>query len=432
MSNSFWARVVMDERLVLNIEHLGSQGVGVAQAPGGAGGDAPIYVPFALPGEAWAKQPDGRFERVSVAPDRVQPACAHFGECGGCIAQHMSETLYADWKVGLIRQAFAHHGIEHTIAPLWKAAAGSRRRIVLSAQLRAQRVRLGFRASSSHVIVEIGECTIAVPTIVKALPLLTDLLRVVASGMPASALAGAAPAEARVHVLAAENGLDVVIEVVGCSPSAAQRQEMARLADLGGLLRLRLGVSEIFQRGAPVLLIDGVQVPVAADGFVQAVAGAEVHMARLATKALGRAKRIADLFSGLGAFTLPLAKRARVLAVDSDGDAVASLDQAVRHTQGRKPVDVLRRDLFREPLSRGELNAFDGVVFDPPRAGAAAQSEALAKSKVPVVVAVSCNPATLARDLRTLLDGGYRLVSVNPVDQFLYSAHVEVVAVLRR
>jgi len=417
----------MIDRVALDIRRLGAQGDGVAEGPDGL-----VYVPFALPGESWAQQPEGAFERLTEGAERTAPTCTHFGVCGGCVAQHMSEALYSDWKVGLVRQALAHQGIEHAIAPLWRAAEGSRRRVVLSAHLGKRDLRLGFRAPHSHELVDIQECTISAPRIVKALPLLADLLKVVTSAMPAEVLTQAPTAEARVYVLAAENGLDVSIEVDGCKPSAGQQQEMARLADAGDLLRLRLGVSEIFQRGRPVLLIDGVQVPVSADGFVQAVSGAEQHMARLASKALGRAKRVADLFSGLGAFTLPLARRARVLAVDSDDDAVTSLDQAVRHAQGLKPVEVLRRDLFREPLSRGELNAFDGVVFDPPRAGATAQSQALAKSKVPVVVAVSCNPATLARDLRTLLDGGYNLVGVNPIDQFLYSAHVEVVAVLRR
>lgn len=155
-------------------------------------------------------------------------------------------------------------------------------------------------------------------------------------------------------------------------------------------------------------------------------------MAETITRALGRARTVADLFCGLGSFTLPIARKARVTAVDNAVDAMAALDEAVRHARGLKPVEGLRRDLFREPLSRNELNPFDAVVFDPPRAGAVAQCEALARSKVPCVVAVSCNPATMARDLRLLLDGGYKLQSLEPIDQFLYSAHVEAVAVLRR
>ena len=182
----------------------------------------------------------------------------------------------------------------------------------------------------------------------------------------------------------------------------------------------------------PVLQIAGADLAVPPGAFVQAVAAAEALMVETIIKALGRARNVADLFCGLGTFTLPMARKARVTAIDNAADAMAALADAVRHAQGLKPVESLRRDLFREPLSRNELNRFDAVVFDPPRAGAASQCEALARSKVACVVAVSCNPATMARDLRVLIDGGYELQSLLPIDQFLYSAHVEAVAVLRR
>ena len=155
-------------------------------------------------------------------------------------------------------------------------------------------------------------------------------------------------------------------------------------------------------------------------------------MRDLAVGALGRTKRVADLFCGIGTWTFPIAQRARVLAVDGDDAAIAALSAAARNAQGLKPIEVLRRDLFREPLSARELKGFDAVVFDPPRAGAKAQAEQLARGEVPVVVAVSCDPGTLARDLRILVDSGYRLDAVTPIDQFEFSAHVEAVAVLRR
>ena len=256
-------------------------------------------------------------------------------------------------------------------------------------------------------------------------PVLSEILRIVAGE-------GELPDETRVHVVLADNGLDADVTGVSVELTAGARQELARLAVLGDILRLRVGGEEIYQREQPVLRVGGVDVRLPANVFLQAVAEAEAFLAAAVVKGLGRARSVADLFSGLGTFTLPLATRARVLAADYQSEAVEALQHAVRHAKGLKPVECLRRDLFREPLSRGELNVFDGVVFDPPRAGAAAQCQSLAKSKVPVVVAVSCNPATLARDLRTLIDGGYILERVTPVDQFLYSAHIEAVAVLRR
>ena len=243
---------------------------------------------------------------------------------------------------------------------------------------------------------------------------------------------GGLKSETRLHVLLADNGIDVLVDGVQGGLSAAAREALAGLAQQGGILRLRVGDDEIYQSAQPVLQVAGADLRVPAGVFVQAVAAAEAMMAQTVVKALGRAKHVADLFCGLGTFTLPIARRARVMAVDNQPEAVAALADAVRHVQGLKPIESLRRDLFREPLSRNELKQFDAVVFDPPRAGAIAQSEALAKSKVPCVVAVSCNPATMARDLRILIDGGYKLQSMTPIDQFLFSAHVEAVAVLRR
>jgi 23S rRNA (uracil1939-C5)-methyltransferase len=169
-----------------------------------------------------------------------------------------------------------------------------------------------------------------------------------------------------------------------------------------------------------------------AETFVQAVAAAEHEIARMIVAAVGKSKSIADLFCGLGAFTFPLAAKMRVASFDGDPAAIEALQAAAKRASGLKPIDARVRDLFRDPLSRTELNEFDAVVFDPPRAGAEAQAKRLAQSKVKTIVAVSCNPATLARDARHLVDGGYRVESVTPIDQFVYSAHVEIVAVFRR
>jgi 23S rRNA (uracil1939-C5)-methyltransferase len=194
-----------------------------------------------------------------------------------------------------------------------------------------------------------------------------------------------------------------------------------------------VGGEAIVAAGKPVVTIGGVAVEIEPGLFLQAVPQAERLIADLCVKALPKSvKTAADLFSGVGTLAIPLARRASVSAYDSDKRAIAALANAVRHAQGLKPLTAVVRDLFRDPLSARELGSFDAVVFDPPRAGAAEQAERLAKSKVPLVIAVSCNPATLARDARMLIDGGLRMGPVTPIDQFLYSAHVEALAVFRR
>jgi 23S rRNA (uracil1939-C5)-methyltransferase len=187
-------------------------------------------------------------------------------------------------------------------------------------------------------------------------------------------------------------------------------------------------------RAKPLLRVAGVAVEPPPGAFVQAAAEAEAAMTALAVEAVGkaRARRIADLFCGLGAFTFALARTARVLAIDADRAMVTALAAAARGATGLKPIEAKVRDLFRDPLSPRELNSFDAVVFDPPRAGAKTQAEAIAASKVKTIVAVSCNPQTLARDLRALVDGGYRLERAVAIDQFLFTSHLEAVAILVR
>jgi 23S rRNA (uracil1939-C5)-methyltransferase len=213
-------------------------------------------------------------------------------------------------------------------------------------------------------------------------------------------------------------------------PEAAA--ELADLTARHGIARFMLNGDLIALRAKPALTFAGVSVALPPKAFVQAAPEAEAMMTNLVVAAAGKAKNVADLFCGIGTFTLPLARKARVLAVDGDRAAVAALKEAARHAQGTKVIEAKVRDLSREPLSRMELHPFDAVLFDPPRAGAKAQAEALAGSKVPVVIAVSCNPATLARDARILVDGGYRIERVSPIDQFVFSAQVEAIAVLRR
>jgi 23S rRNA (uracil1939-C5)-methyltransferase len=403
------------------IERIGARGDGVAETPAGR-----VFVPYALPGETWACTAAGGWHRIGASsPDRKAAPCPHFGTCGGCVAQHMNTETYRAWKQQIAVDAFAHQGLEIETPTLWQAPEASRRRVTFAAGRIDGRIRLGYREVGSHALCAIETCVIADRRITDRLDDLAALVDIIAG-------AGAKLDDMRIGVVAAANGLAVAVDADGGRLGPGERAALAKDAEAAGILRLTVGRVEIVQLDQPVIDIGGAKVPVPDGAFLQAVPAAEAFMASCVVAAVARAKRVADLFAGLGTLTVPLAARARVSAFDSDPEPLAALEHATRHTSGLKPVEVRRRDLFREPLSRGELNAFDAVVFDPPRAGAAAQAKVLARSTVGVVVAVSCNPATLARDARTLVDGGYRLVALDLIDQFLYSPHLEAVAVLKK
>lgn len=410
-------RCAMADGAEIVIERIGAKGDGVAVS----GGEA-VYVPFALPGETW-RVASGEAVRLTDSPARMAPVCRHFLHCGGCLAQHMSPALYRDWKRGLVVEAFRHRGIEAVVAPLVVVEAGSRRRAFLGVERRGADVIIGFREEGQHRLVDLAECPVLDPLIVAAVPGLRALARHVMADR----------AGGRLVVTRLDHGLDVSFDNGRKDLAPHERAEIGGLAQKMRLARLVVGGEPIVAAGKPVVTIGGIAVEIDPGLFLQAVPEAERLLAELCVAALPKsAKTVADLFSGVGTLTLPVARRASVTAYDSDRRAVAALSGAVRHAQGLKPVTAVVRDLFRDPLSARELARFDAVVLDPPRAGAAAQAERLAQSKVGLVIAVSCNPATLARDARSLIDGGYRMGPVTPIDQFLYSAHVEAVAVFRR
>ena len=411
----------MADRRTLDITRLGAQGDGVADTA-----DGPLFVPLALPGERVVVDIERRSARlveiVRASPDRAVPPCRHFGTCGGCVAQHMAPAPYQDWKREAVRAAFTHRGIDVTLAPTINVPPGTRRRAVLEARRAGGATTLGFHQEGSHALVAIDECPVLTPPIVVALPALSAI---------AAAAITREPGSARLTVTATRTGLAVDVTDLAGKPDALARARLAQLTERARIARLTIAGETIAETIAPKLALGGVEVALPPAAFTQATVEAEIAITALVDDALGKAKRAADLFCGLGTFTFALARRARVLAYDADAAAIAALTAAAR-APGLKPIEARARDLLHEPLSRKELEAIDAVVFDPPRAGAKAQAEMLARAKVPLVVAVSCNPATLARDVRILIDGGYRLESVTPIDQFLWSDHIEAVAVLRR
>lgn len=404
----------------ITITALGALGDGV----GSAGDGRQVFVAGGLPGETWAASADGGFRRLTDHPQRAPDRCPHYGHCGGCSAQHMPDDVYAAWKRELVVTALRQHGFgeaETLVAPLVRVAAQSRRRAVLTAVRHGTGFEVGFHAARSHDVVAVRDCAVLVPAILRQLPALGEL----------AALASGGAQEVRLSVLATATGLDVaVLEPRAIPPGPGPRARIAELAARAGFARVSIDDDAIMQLVEPALPIGGAVVVPPPGVFVQASADAESQMIDAVVGGLGSARRVADLFAGLGTFSLPIARRASVLAIDTDRTALDALAAATRTARGLKPIVTRVRDLFREPLSPRELVDVDAVVFDPPRAGARAQAERLARTKLARIVAVSCNPATLARDLATLVAGPYRLRSVLPIDQFVFTAHVEAVAVL--
>ena len=411
----------MAERLV--IDHVGHRGDGVSTE-----GSEAVYVPYTLARESVeVEQVHGHPDRRRLlaieipSPERIKPFCPHFGVCGGCAIQHWLPDRYRAWKHNLVVETLRQARLECEVAPLVDAHGAGRRRITLHARMGTHDVlKVGFAAANSHDVIPVDRCPILDPALKGALEAAWALAEpLIANGKPLD-----------IQITATDNGLDV--DIRGSGPlKPAMVASLSRVAEKHRLARLTRHGELVLMRSAPTVAMGATTVTLPAGSFLQATVAGEETLAEQVADHCGRAKHIADLFCGVGPFALRLAKRARITAFDSDADAITSLSKAA-HAPGLKPVSAEARDLFRRPLVPQELHEFDCVVFDPPRQGAQAQAEKLAASKVPIVVAVSCNAATFARDARLLVDGGYRLEAVTPVDQFRHTPHVELVARFKR
>jgi 23S rRNA (uracil1939-C5)-methyltransferase len=402
------------------ITRLGRRGEGIAETPAG-----PVHVPYTLPGETvaveeWPGHADRRrlVNVDSASAERIAAVCPHFGVCGGCALQHWSTARYREWKRALVVEALARVGLDVPVDPLIDAHGQGRRRVVFHARRGTRDVlAVGFAALRAHEVVPIDRCPILAPLLDGALA---------ATWAIAEALKGERkPLD--IQVTATDAGLDVDVRGSGAL-TTAQAGELARVADQHRLARLTRHGEIVAQRAAPTIMMGRARVALPPGAFLQATAAGETRLAELVTENCGGAKKIIDLFAGVGPFALRLAEKARVTAADNDKGAIAALRRAAETTQGLKPIETVVRDLFRSPFTPAELKRADCVVFDPPRQGAQAQARELAASTVATVVAVSCNPTSLARDARILVNGGHRLTRVTPIDQFLYSPHVELVA----
>lgn len=424
----------MTEQVSVNIDTLGARGDGIGSLDG-----MPVYVSGGLPGEKVTieiseRRKNGIYgEIVSIdqpGSERAQPKCHHFGACGGCQLQHFGDATYRQWTKDRAAFALKQHGFEDvTIEDPFITPPASRRRVALKALKTAAGLILGFNAERSHQIVDIVECPVMSPSLAA---LLEPLRQTLASILAPKALA-------TLHMTETASGVDLLVETQGSLDLAVREAlvDFAATQDIAALHWQADGfLDPVVIRREPIMEFAGARVSLPPAAFIQASEIAEQAMVSRVVGAVAGMGRVADLFCGIGTFTFALAHEHQVLAVEGAQTALAALEGGRNGAQSQgvalKQIVTKHRDLFRRPLSPGELKGFEAVVIDPPRAGAQAQMAELAKSDVARIVSVSCNPNTFARDARLLADGGYSLVNVLPVDQFLWSPHLELIGVFTR
>lgn len=402
--------------MILTIERLGHRGDGIGQGP-----DGPVFAAGPLPGEVVEGTLQGdRLTGIRIltpSPDRIRPPCPHARGCGGCLMQHAADPLVAAWKTEIVRGALAGQGLAAPVRPILTSPPRTRRRATFAGRRTRGGALIGFHARASDVLVAVPDCQLIHPDLRAAFPALDAVVRA----------GGSRSAELALTVTRSLGGLD--LSVTGGKPlDSALRLDLARIAEAHGLARLTWEGETVALRTAPVQRFGTALVAPPPGAFLQATPEGEAALVAAVHEATGPARRILDLFAGAGTFALPLAERADVHAVEGDAALLTALDKGARQTPGLHRVTTETRDLFRRPLEPDELRGFDAVVIDPPRAGAESQTQALARAQVPVIAAVSCNPVTFARDARLLVAAGYRIDWVQPVDQFRWSSHVELIA----
>lgn len=391
----------------VTVEKMGQHGDGLATIEGHQ-----VRLAKVLPGET-AEVDNGRVNGiVSTSPDRVEPFCPKFESCGGCSLQHWREQPYAQWKRSLLAQALDAKGLHPVIEPLIDAHGEGRRRVSLHVREQGGQWVSGFMEQKSHRLCALESCPVLEPALRDA-PL-------IAAGF------GPVLGNCDVAITAADNGLDAAVKAER-KPVPRRMESLKELFNHWKLLRLAVNGEELMATGQPFVTMGKAKVTLRVQPFLQATRAGEEVLARLVSEGLDNCRKAADLFCGVGPFAFRLAGKMAVRGYDSDRNAITHLQNAVRHTQGLKPIIADARDLFRAPLTVTELNAFDGIVLDPPRAGAEAQAKQIANSQVKRVVYVACDARTFARDAAILVSGGYRLRKVFPVDQFKWTAHLEMV-----
>ncbi len=399
------------------IERLDLGGEGIAAGP--------VHVPLTLPGEVVAGEiRSGRIPAPAVvtpSPDRVSPPCRHFSTCGGCALQHASDSFVKGWKAQVVRDTLAKFGLPAPIRDVHTSPRASRRRAVFSGRRMKSRAVVGFHARASDVVVDIPDCILLAPDIMALLPALERMV-----------MAGASRrGELRFTVISSEKGADICA-VGGKQLEAGLLDEVTRIASDHAVARLTWNGDLVAEMDRPCQDLCGTTVVPPPGSFLQPTKSGEAIIIGAVAEAVGHARKVVDLFAGCGTLTLPIARMAEVHSVDSSAEMLRSLESAWRGGTGLKRITTETRDLFRRPLVREELTKFGAAVADPPRAGAKAQAAAIAESEIACVAMVSCNPVSFARDCRLLVAAGFAIEWIEVIDQFRWSAHVELVARLLR
>lgn len=399
----------------VTIDRLGHLGDGVA-----TGLTGPIFVSQMLPGEIVEGELVGdrlmNSRIITPSDQRVRPPCVHAKTCGGCVLQHASDGFVANWKVDVVKAALAGQNLSAPFLPIITSPPRSRRRATFSGRRTKSGAMVGFHARASEMLVAVPQCQLLHPDLIAGFPALEALVKT----------GGSRGGEVSLTVTRSLGGLDV--SVTGGKPAeSGLAMELARVVEAFGLARLTWDGVGLALRTMPMQRFGKALVASPPGAFLQATAEGEASLLQAVTAAVASARRIADLFAGAGTFALPLSEQAEVHAVEGEPAMVMATEKGWRQAAGLRRLTVEARDLFRRPLEPDELKGFDAVVIDPPRAGAESQFATLAKTHVPVVASVSCNPVTFARDAKVLVQAGYRLTSVQVVDQFRWSSHVELV-----
>ncbi len=411
----------------LEISHLGNQGEGVA-----LGDDGPIYVPYTLAGETIdaeiIKNRGKLIDVITKSSDRTTPECQYYGVCGGCNLQHQSDAKTLEFKQNLILSALeraelsAESGLKSNIAPTIAAYGNGRRRAKFSAKREGAKIILGFMGAKSHDLIDIDDCLILTPNLRAFIPRLRELCRTLIVGRE----------EVAINITDSLTGIDV--DIHGLKPiekwHRPDLEKLARAASLANIARLTLDTHNAYMQTPPIVKIGGANVEIPPASFLQASQECEDLMGDLVVKWAKGSKRFVDLFCGIGTFALRLKALGEVKAYEVHTPSVFALNRAAKTLAGGHTLTAFSRDLFNVPVAPLELKGIDCVVLDPPRAGAEAQIKQLAKTKIPKIIYVSCDPISFARDTKLLIASGYRLKEVHGFDQFHYSPHVELAALL--
>jgi len=414
----------------VTITALGGQGDGIGEHNG-----QKVFVPHTVPGDWVRVRADGKrgdtlkarvVSVLQAGEGRQTPPCPHYGECGGCSLQHLTEQAEQDWKRNIVVDALSRRGLNDVeVASTRMLPTDSRRRTRWTAIRAGGRLLFGYQQKGTNQVVDIQNCAVLDPRLndlISIVKTLVSTLKIPKKGLGVSATL-------------TDSGVDLTIEAPG-EPDMPLRMRLSEFAQEHDLPRLSWGAGApeiITMAKEPLIEFGGVKVVAPATGFLQASAAAEQVLAELVVDHVGAAKKVTDLYAGVGTFALTLAaKGIHVLAFDGDERAITAMQSAVNRSAGRLSVQADVRDLDRRPLQNREFKGLDAVVLDPPRAGAQAVCAELATSPVARIAYVSCNPGTFSRDARVLVDGGYRLKRVTPVNQFAWSPHVELVAAFER